>query len=47
MQKEIAKWHYTGMDGFICGRWRVGVKIRMNVGLAAVGENPALGERGN
>jgi hypothetical protein len=32
----------------ICGHRRVGVvQIRMNGGLAAVGENPALEEKGN
>jgi hypothetical protein len=30
-----------------CGHRRVGVKITVDGGLAAVGENPALAERGN
>jgi hypothetical protein len=47
LRKEITKWHYTGKDGFICGPRRVGVQIRMNGGLAAVGKIAALAERGN
>jgi hypothetical protein len=47
LQKEIEKWHYTGKDGFICVLQTVGVQIRMNGGLATVGENPALAQRGN
>jgi hypothetical protein len=42
----MAKLHYTGKDGLICGHRWVGVKIRMTGGLAAVGLNPAFGERG-
>ena len=47
LQKEIAKWCYTGKYELICGHQRNGIKIRMNGGLSTVGENPAVAERGN